>query len=349
MNKDRVKAILEWAMRNRAEDAFEKEYYYWTPEAKKLLNKLTIFEGEYGDRLLIGVIGSSGVGKSALARALYQKMLDWYANKFPEKEFKDFPWRLMDKILIAKWIPKKEVIRREAQYDYAVEQPNAYIHSHTALIDTPDYGTKDIRLINRDLNNLHNLWNDLRFRPIKIDINLVIFFQKELVERQQHFFFKKMDKVELKPLKPKQLLEAFKMRFESYEPFTEDSLTLIAELSRGVFRRFMRYVQLSLEEMILERKSHVTIDDVKAVITDDILMEDMELEFADMFRNETYKKHALRILKFLRDVKETNQKTIAESLGIHPTILGRIVLTLEDNGYVKRIRGKRKTWKVKIQ
>jgi DNA-binding MarR family transcriptional regulator len=60
-------------------------------------------------------------------------------------------------------------------------------------------------------------------------------------------------------------------------------------------------------------------------------------------------RHAINILKFLRDVKEADQKTIAENLDVHPTILGRIVATLEDSGYVKRIRGKRKTWKVIIQ
>lgn len=352
MVEERVKEILQWAMRNRAEDSFDERYYYWTPQAKRLFNKLTILGGLHGNCLLIGVRGSSGVGKSALLRALSAKLRAWIDDEHnPEEDYK------RRAVFIVKWGSIDE--HKFDKYN----NPESYEHHHSILIDTPDYSKRDIRKINRDLTQIHNVWNAVRETyqtfeyadPNKTGIhqrytaNFVIFLQKELVKRQDHFFLRKMDIVELKPLKPTELLEAFKMRFDTFEPFTEEALTLIAGLSRGIFRRFMHYTQLTLETMIEQGASEVTVDDVKTVITEDILVEDMELEFYDIFRNERYMHHGTRILTFLRDVKKTDQKTIAENLGIHPTILGRIVATLEENGYVKRIRGKGKTWKVVIQ
>jgi len=343
MDKERVKLILGWAMRNRAEDTvFDERFYYWTPEAKKIFNKLTMLGGDYGDCLLIGVIGQSGVGKSALLKALKWKLMKWFEKKYGSPG--DY-----QKVLTVKWKPEDFEFYMETFQDH-----------HTVFIDMPDYGTKDIRRINKDLNILYEIWRFLRqqyewFELIESDakkryqVNIVVFLQKELVKRQQHFFLRKMDIVELRPLKPDELVHAFLMRFEDYEPFTRDSLMLIAELSRGIFRRFMRYIQLCLEDMIERNADKVTVEDVENIITDNVLMQDMELEFFDIFRNQRYANYATRIISFLIRKKEADQKTIAEYLNIHPTIAGRIISTLEQNGYVTRERGKRAQWLVKIQ
>lgn len=351
MNQERAKIVLQWAMRNRAEDSFEEQYYYWTPQAKKLFNKLTILGGLYGNCILIGVRGSSGVGKSALLKALKRKLELWVNEHKSEKYF----GRYESSVFAVKWGEQG----RMNPYD----NPQSYEAHHSNLIDTPDYGRCDLRKINRDLTQIFNVWNEVRKRlhygtlqepnvkgiHQRFTGNFVIFLQKELIKPKDHFFLRKMDIVELKSLTTNELLEAFEMRFTTFDPFTEESLTLIAELSRGIFRRFMRYIQLTLENMIERGSTEVTVGDVKAVITEEIIMEDMELEFYDMFKNERYTRHAVRILNFLRDAGQTDQKTIAEELGIHATILGRIVATLEENGYVKRVRGTGKTWKVEIQ
>jgi hypothetical protein len=45
----------------------------------------------------------------------------------------------------------------------------------------------------------------------------------------RHFFFDKMEKVELEPLKPEQMVEAYRKRFKkAIEPFTEDALFTLA-------------------------------------------------------------------------------------------------------------------------
>jgi hypothetical protein len=339
MNQENVKEMLAWAMRNRAEDCFEEKYYYWTPQAKKIFNKLTILEEKYGNRLLIGVIGASGVGKSALVRALESRLFSWH-----KEHFKDYYYETP--VLRLKW--KQEFSRGVSIKD---ENGNTILWlQHSVLIDTPDYAAKDIRKISKDLDGIHNVWADVRRTPLTYcGTNFVIFFQKELVKRADHFFLRKMDKVDLNPLKPDELLEAFHLRFATDEPFTLESLTLIADLSRGIFRRFMRYIQLSLEDMIERASGEVTVADVHRVISDEVLMQDLELEFSDIFKNERYMRHAVGIVNLLQEVKEVNQETLAQELNVHPSILGKIVATLEENGYVKRMRGKGKTWRVEMQ
>jgi len=152
--------------------------------------------------------------------------------------------------------------------------------------------------------------------------------------------------LELNPLKPEEMLEAYKMIVGSYTPFDEQSLSLMAQLSRGIFRRFMRYIRLTVADMLLKGKGIVSVDDVKTIINDDVLMKDAELEFMEMFRNEAHKQQATKTLSFLREQKEANQKTIAEALGFAEAAVSRLVNTLEDHGYVRRHRGEHGEWLV---
>jgi hypothetical protein len=340
MDKERITSMLAWAMHNRAEDILkfsaEAELYYWTPEAKRVLDKLLILRkltprnaDWYGDSLLIGVIGKSGVGKSVLLKALEFKIKAFYM-KISEGRYSENAYE---------WLVKTfEFKRGENIKEMTRGYRGGYVLVNTILLNMPDYGTSDVRKINGDLTELHALWS--HFRTHQGDSNFIIFLQKELVEKTDHFFLRKMDIVELKPMTSKQLIEAFKMRFKTCDPFTEESLRRIVDLSRGVFRRLMRYIQLCLENMVAREREDVPLDDVKTVITGEVLIHDLDLELSDLLRNDRYKQYAIDVLTFLRDNQNVNQKMIAETLGIHATILGRVLTTLENNNYVKRVRGK---------
>jgi len=344
MVEDRIKTMLSWATRNRAEDAFDYDFYYWTPDANKIFMRLTILGGRYGDQLLIGVIGNSGVGKSALFSALTKRLeCDYVLKYMNENEFKTSSEAHLQacassSVFSAKWDVKEKSMFSIVQVFIGSPPPR------TTLIDTVDYGKRDIRKIHRDLSGIFNLWDKVRSYShlggtVLGYTNFVVFMQRELVKGADHFFLRKMDIMELKPLTPEQLVEAFKMRFTTTEPFNEDGLKLVAELSRGIFRRFMKYIRLCLENIIVECKNIVTVEDVKKSVTTDILMQDLDLELSDIFRNERYKRFAVEVLQFVRENPNVNQKTVADALGIHETILGRIMATLESNGYVKRARG----------
>ena len=116
------------------------------------------------------------------------------------------------------------------------------------FIDLPDYSKSSRRNMIRDLRDVEALWKKLQQEPFEqTNQILVVGCQKELFKG--HFFFGKMDVVEIESLKPEELVEAYKRKWEDVKPFTQDALFLIAELSRGVFRRFLKYIQLLIEKI----------------------------------------------------------------------------------------------------
>jgi len=94
-----------------------------------------------------------------------------------------------------------------------------------------------------------------------------------------------MGSSDVQPLKPEQMLEAYRNRFKTTEPFTEDALLTLARICRGIFRRFLRYIQLVIELWETRHRATGSIDLalVKEAITTDRLAEDMELELSKLF------------------------------------------------------------------
>lgn len=209
------------------------------------------------------------------------------------------------------------------------------------LIDMADYAKSDRRMMNHDLDDIQELWQKLQVETDS-DVSFIIAIQKELFKG--HFFFGKLDVVNIGLLKPKELVEAYKMRWEKSYPFTEDALLQIAKMSRGVFRRFLKYMKLCLEHNLL--KAPVTIDHVKEAISLEQQVMDMDLELTDVFSNRERKMEVVKLLNLLRDKGMLNQKEIAEELDVTMMSVSRIVRKLEAYGYVKRKRGSHAQWQV---
>lgn len=207
------------------------------------------------------------------------------------------------------------------------------------LIDMPDYSQKGCWKINKDLDGIGALWNLLKQTS---SVSIMVCLQQELVMKEPHLILGKMDKIMLKTLTVEQLLEAYRQFFESYEPFTEEALRLIATLSRGVFRRFKNYVRLCLELASIEgdTTSPITIDLVKRAITKDQLRMDMDLELSEFLKNSEKKLHAFNILDFVRDSPDVSQKVISEALSVHPNAVGDVVKQLCLHNYLQVKRGK---------
>jgi hypothetical protein len=203
----------------------------------------------------------------------------------------------------------------------------------------PDYSQKGCWKINKDLDGIGALWNLPKQRS---RVNILVCLQQELVMKEPHLILGKMDKIVLKTLSEDQLLEAYKQFFKNYEPFAEESLILIAKLSRGVFRRFKNYVRLSLETALIEgvTGSQITVDLIKRAITKDQLRMDMDLELSDFLKNSDKKLQAFNILGFVSENPAVSQKEISEALGIHPNTIGNIVQQLYLHNYLQVKRGK---------
>jgi hypothetical protein len=83
--------------------------------------------------------------------------------------------------------------------------------------------------------------------------------------------------IELKPLTPQELIKAYLQKWGTVEPFDESALMFIAKLSRGVFRRFLKYVNLTVEKHLIEKKNFpIIVEDVESAVSFDVLLADME-------------------------------------------------------------------------
>jgi ABC-type dipeptide/oligopeptide/nickel transport system ATPase component len=225
------------------------------------------------------------------------------------------------------------------------------------LIDMPDYPKHDRRLIARDLDDIQGLWNRLMIHPdVTSDANIVVFIQKETFNYADHFLYGKMTIVDLIPLTTGQLLEAYKQRWGGYAPFTEDALQYIARMSHGIFRRFKRYITLTLE---MSSQPLLDLELIKKAVDEEI-MRDIDKELESVFRKREQKEKALEVMKVLSDekirreeartggVKSTTesygearpdgltQSDLAEMVDLSEMALSRLVRELEQHGYVKR-------------
>jgi len=166
----------------------------------------------------------------------------------------------------------------------------------TILIDTPDYSRTDRRSMVKDLDEIYSLW-DATSSISGRSPNFIIAIQKELCKG--HFFFGRMEMIELAPLTPAQMRLSYVQRFKSTWPFTEDALLTLARMSRGVFRRYLRYITLSLDlwERRTERSGEIDVGLVNEAVPFEQLSEDMSLELEELFpKNRERREPAARVL-----------------------------------------------------
>ena len=213
----------------------------------------------------------------------------------------------------------------------------------TILIDTPDYSRTDKRMIAKDLDEIYWLWNLLAHMPadnkIHFNPNIVIAVQKEMFG--DHYFFDKMTKIELEPLKPEQMVEAYMKRFKKPDPFTEDALLTLARMSRGIFRRYLRYIMSTLDQWEYSPKPHgpINVEIVNKAVTPDRLAQDMEYELQELFpRQSDLRLQAVRLLMHLSESGSKKQIELAEELNMQPYAVSRLLEKLELHRYVTRKR-----------
>jgi len=218
----------------------------------------------------------------------------------------------------------------------------ALSEAQTILIDLPDYSKTDMRRVTTDLETIYWIWNELAHTPNQP--NIVISFQKEL--SRGHFFLGKMNRIDLKPFKPEALLEFYEKRFHGIEPFTQEALLMIAKMSCGIFRRFLRYITLTLDHQ--ERAATplpITLDQVREAIPAQLLAQDMDQQLTEIFpKQPDMRIQAIKLLLHLEEHGPTGQTEIAHLLNLQEYAVTRLLNKLEDNCYVKREkRGKENT------
>ncbi len=284
--------------------------YFWAPEFRDFVERLTVDAPS-----LIFLVGLQGSGKTSALRAIE----DYLSGKAEA-----YYWR---------W-------HRE------LPQPWEEIkHRRFFLVDLPDYRTGSSSRMARDLDGIDKLWYDMRYGEDYGKKHLIVAVQKEMF--RGHYLFGKGQVFWLRPLRSDELLTFYWRRFGSGYPFSRDSLTLVAVLSRGVFRRFIRYIRLCLQDMKGSGVESVNVDDVRRVISLDVVAGDMDLELSGLLRGAE-KGYAVAVISALMRVGEMNQKDLSLRLGVSETIMSRLLGKLEGLGYVKRVHGDRKELRVSL-
>lgn len=206
--------------------------------------------------------------------------------------------------------------------------------ARTILIDLPDYSRTDMRRVSADLETIYWIWNELARSSSQPSI--VISFQKELF--RGHFFLGKMNKIELNPFKPETLVGFYEKQFNGTTPFTRDGLLLLARMSRGIFRRFLRYIILTLDRHEQAKTPlPITADQVHESIPPQLLAQDMDQQLTEIFpKQPDLRIEAVKLLLHLEEHGPTSQAKIAELLNLRDYAVSRLLNKLEDSQYIKR-------------
>jgi hypothetical protein len=344
---------------------------------KSLIGIRELLKGMRGG--LVGIIGLQGVGKSTALmvldategaggedrqvillkwrrqKELYKSLLD-RSHEASEEFLQDYGKKVgevlkrtgedIDPLALDSMLERKVGRSRTERFRQAV-----WMHllrtARLILIDTPDYSKTDRRAMATDLGDIYWLWNNLT-RTSEASPNIVVAIQKEMYG--SHFFFDKMHKIELEPLEPAQMVEAFVKRFNDTAPFREEALMTLARMSRGIFRRFQRYIILAIKAwQTAPAAEEIDAEAVKQAVPLDRLAEDMELELAELFpRHSDLRLQAVRALIQLEESGPTAQDQLAEQLGMERYSMSRLLSRLELAGYISRKRaGPEKTVKLR--
>jgi hypothetical protein len=316
-NKSEVLSrIYQWACRLAAEQG--EEEYYWTSSAESLFKRLLMSRGR-----CIAVIGLQGVGKTALRVAL-EKRLRENGKKAVAVKFGMPEWDEKLRPLFKFDTPNvKAIFSRGLDY---------------FLIDLPDYDRSNISKLRKQLDAFQELWES---RIVSHEggylqnVNIVFFFQKELF--YGHFWLGKLDTYEIKPLSSEELISCYKRNFGSTFPFHEEALKTLALLSRGIFRRFKKYVRMCLENYFEADIDVVKPENVRQWVTLNQLIEDAELEFMTIFPKE--REHCMLSVQTLRLLSEKGplpqQQIVDEVFDGAEMKASRVLNKLETYQYIK--------------
>jgi Cdc6-like AAA superfamily ATPase len=221
---------------------------------------------------------------------------------------------------------------------------------HTIMIDLRDYGLKDNRAMNTDLFEIQKLWQKMNEHLMEVGSkkspNLVFVLQKELTMSDDqysmsYFLRKTAETVELLPLKPREMAAVYVEEFRDSFPFSLEALVLLGIYSRGVFRRFLRYIRLCLDWTFSNNNDIITKSVVDKVITTDEMGQDWEMEMRQIFPHGENWKYALRILQLLGKALENHLEPTVADLAetvefVSKSELWRIIARLEERGYITR-------------
>lgn len=359
--KNKELELIEMKMYDFKEVFEPALYLRWTPEAQKSLENVEAIEMFYGafcEKSAEEKLSSEYDYKTA-NNALVEESLNELEDDDPDsKRLKSSiqkKWQTTVKLTVDDFqrVSTYERIIGAAECKELMKQAVVRYLSllRYLFIDLPDYSKRNKNNLIKDLRDIESLWKTFLAKGNCPTIILGI--QKELFGG--HFFFGKLDITELTPLKPNELVATYKRKWQDFDVFTEDALLYLGQLSRGIFRRFLKYIQRCIEDRVIDsidssiKELPITKEMVKSTINIEQIAKDMELELSDLFNTKEQCLNCVKLLTYLQENGECNQKKIAEVLDINEMSISRLVNALEANGYIVRKRASKNEWLVNIK
>lgn len=186
----------------REKNSYERAFLlHWTPNAIKLSEEV---------RKLYKVAVIDEGTNIAFSKKRQQSYGDYY-NEDKEVEAAE--------LILGR--AKCKEIKRQSVIEYLSRM-------QCLFIDLPDYSKKHKGDMTRDLRNIETLWKTFQSGNYGSCPILVLGIQKEMFEGFGHFFFGKMDIVEIEPLKPNELVNAYRQKWQTFDVITEYALLYIA-------------------------------------------------------------------------------------------------------------------------
>ncbi|MHB1908253.1 MAG: hypothetical protein ACYCQJ_05195 [Nitrososphaerales archaeon] len=349
---DNRNKILAWALQNTAESR-SCEYKYVWPQAVEELEKT--LEVAHGGLFVLG--GLSGSGKSTALIQLKKKLEEkiesesvvlfkWMGFKrldeiaeffFGRDAFEDIlDGKLRGDDLCERKIREQKEIKEDSVISYLAG-------ANTVLIDTRDYSITDRRQLTGDLDGIQRLWQTVinYRRQIQEQIseqiserekaipNFVVCVQSEIAISDKgqlvHFFLKKARTFNIGRFSHKELMEAYVAEFGSRDPFDEEGLTVLAIQSHGIFRRFLKYIAICLENT--EPQTKITGEIVNSLVDSTQLEHDMTEELSAVFRSENQRMMAVWILMRIES---------RQTIGIQDLVNDGMIDIFQKAGYLEQ-------------
>ena len=242
---------------------------------------------------------------------------------------------------------ERDLMRDEAIFAYVGE-------AHTLILDLPDYSKKDQRLMNKDINDIQDLWKRTILDTDLLlagggNLNLVYTLQKETLGG--HFFTGKGGIFEIRPFTAGELVDAYaKIWAEELTragidqktwPFEEKALLYLARCSRGIFRRFLKYIGMCLGPLMSSAnpgEHPVDLKRAQSAVDWEEIQKDWESELSRIFKKEDTQRRVMKIVVALMRTGEVSQANLAKALQVSEVAVSRILGPLEENGFIVRER-----------
>lgn len=312
---------LKWFGEKSAEENLE---FFAEPDLENLISYLHLKNSEEELRHWVGSLPTS------IANTVGAILFSPHADE----HLKNPQYTIIAHSIIEKKLGQATL--QEAKKDWLAQE----LSKGTILIDLPDYDKNNRTQMIHDLNAIHKFWQNIDvMNEGSRETNIVLFMQKELFHN--HFFFGKMDVIDLELLKPQDFIQYYTDKFGSTKPFEVDALREIAYLSRGIFRRFKKYIRICLDNFYDDsEKGGISVEDVQLWISQAQLSKDMELELSSVFHSRELHNYTVTLLQVLGkngsvDQQELSTQVFGEGKAAEMQC-SRVLQKLEAYGYIKR-------------